>query len=107
MKFLRDQGYLVAVTEKWNPHAKVRQDLFGFVDVLAIRDGETLAIQTTSGGNLADRRKKILAHENLPMLQSAGWQVVLHGWRKNSKSQWVVREEVISKPHLSETSANC
>ena len=98
LKYLRDQGYRVAITEKWNPHAKVRQDLFGFVDLLAVRDGQTLAVQTTSSGSMSDRRKKILAHENLPVLLSAGWQIVIHGWRKNSKNRWVVREDAVSEP---------
>ena len=98
LKHLRDQGYTVAVTEKWNPHARVRQDLFGFVDLLAIRDSETLAIKTTSGSNLSARRVKVIEHENLPILFSAGWQVVLHGWlRKNSENKWVLREEILNK----------
>lgn len=95
LKYLRDKGYTVAITEKWNPHARVRQDLFGFVDLLAVRDGQTLAVQTTSASNLADRRKKVIEHENLPILLSAGWQVVIHGWRKNSQKHWVVREDAI------------
>lgn len=95
LKYLRDQGYTVAITEKWNPHARVRQDLFGFVDLLAIREGQTLAVQTTSASNLSDRRKKVLAHENLPILRSAGWEVVIHAWRKNSKKRWLVREEAV------------
>lgn len=106
LKNLRNQGYTVAITVKWNPHARIRQDLFGFVDLLAIRDGETLAIQTTSAGNLSARRSKVVAHENLPIILSAGWQVIIHGWRKNSKGKWVLQEEVISKPHLFDTSLN-
>lgn len=96
LKYLRSQGYVVEVTERWNPHAKIRQDLFGIVDLLAVREGETLAIQTTSAGNVANRRKKIISHENLPHLQSAGWKVVIHGWRKNSKMVWKVREETVT-----------
>lgn len=96
IEFLRSQGFLVAVVEKYNHHAKVTQDLFGVIDILAIRKNETLAIQTTSGSNLASRRKKILFHENLPLIQAAGWQVKLHGWRKNVKSKWVLREELLT-----------
>lgn len=106
LQHLRSRGYLVAVTEHWNPFAKVRQDLYGFVDVLALHDGKTLAIQTTSASNFSSRKKKILEHENLPMLIAAGWQVVIHGWRKNSKNQWVLREELISETLLFETTQN-
>jgi len=92
LKYLRDQGYTVAITEKWNPHARVRQDLFGFIDMLAIKDGQTLAVQTTSSSSFSERKKKIEAHENLPLVLAARWQVTVHGWRKNSKGKWVVRE---------------
>lgn len=95
MEYLRAHGYLVAVVEKYNYHAKVTQDLFGVIDILAIRKDETLAIQTTSGSNLASRRKKVLSHENLPLIQAAGWQIKLHGWRKNAKAKWVLREEAL------------
>lgn len=92
LKYLRDQGYTVAITEKWNSHAKIRQDLFGFIDLLAIKDRKTLAIQTTSSSSFAVRRKKIEGHENLPLVLAAGWQVTVHGWRKNAKGKWVLRE---------------
>ena len=99
LKYLRDQGYTVAVTERWNPFAKIRQDLFGFVDLIAIRNGATLAIQSTSASNLSSRRKKIESHENLQVVQAAGWNVILHGWRKNSKNKWVLTEEIVSETH--------
>ncbi len=106
LKHLRELGYVVAVTEKWNPHARVRQDLFGFIDMLAIKDGQTLAIQTTSASAFAARKTKIQCNENLPMVLSAGWKVIVHGWRKNSKKQWVLREELISERLLFETTQN-
>lgn len=89
---LRDEGYLATVAERWNPHARVRQDLFGFVDILALRKGETLAIQTTTASNFAARRKKVLAHENFDAVICAGWQVVVHGWRKNKAGKWELKE---------------
>ena len=100
LKHLRELGYTVAITEKWNAHARIRQDMFGFVDLLAIRDGVTIAIQTTSSSNLSARRLKINAHENFPKVLSAGWLVMIHGWRKNSKNKWVLREEIVSSSYL-------
>ncbi len=92
---LEDQGYLVAVVEKWNAHAKIRQDLFGFVDLIAIREGETLGVQTTSYSNVSARINKIAEHENVGMVRKAGWRIVVHGWHK-VKNRWVVREVDIS-----------
>lgn len=89
---LRKQGYLVAITEKWNPWAKIRQDLFGIVDVLAVREGETLAVQCTSGDNVSKRVAKIAESETVPMLRKAGWKIVVHGWRKGANGRWALRE---------------
>ena len=95
LKKMRDQGYLAAVVEKWNPHVKVRNDLFGFIDVLAISDNETVAIQTTSYSNMSKRIKKIQEHENVGAVRKAGWKIVVHGWRK-VKNRWQVREVDVS-----------
>ncbi len=91
LKYLRDNGYRVAIVEKWNPHARIRQDLFGFIDLLAIKDLETLAIQTTSRGNMLARIKKIKESEAFPDVEKAGWQVIVHGWGK-LKEGWILKE---------------
>lgn len=87
---------MVAVVERWNPHAFVRQDLFGIIDVLAVRGNETLAVQVTSAGNVSSRIKKMSESEALPVLREAGWTVLVHGWRKNAKGRWECRVEDIS-----------
>ena len=89
---LRAAGYpLVQVVERWNPHAKVRQDLFGIVDVLAVSDTEIVAIQTTSASNVAARIAKITDSPALPILRKAGIRVLVHGWAKR-KGRWHLRE---------------
>lgn len=93
---LEAQGYLVAITEKWNQFARIRQDLFGFVDLIGIKDGETLAVQTTSGSNVSARVKKIADHENVGAVRAAGWKIVCHGWSKNAKGRWTLREVDLS-----------
>jgi len=93
---LRKDGYLAAVVEKWNPHAKIRQDLFGCVDVLGIREGETIAVQATSGSNVASRIKKMTDTEALHTMRKAGWTIQVWGWRKGSHGRWEVRIEDLS-----------
>ena len=88
---LRADGWLVAVVEKYNPHARIRQDLFGFVDILALRDGETLAVQATSRSNISARVNKIAEHENLAAVRKAGWLIQVWGWGKDAKGKWQVR----------------
>jgi hypothetical protein len=59
LKALRDDYPLVEKVERWNPHAKCRQDLFGVADVLTIRPGETLAIQVTDASHAAAHEKNL------------------------------------------------
>ena len=93
---MRKRGYpLVAVTERWNPHARVRQDLYGIVDVLAV-GADIVAIQTTSGSNVSARVAKIIESDALPVLRKAGIRVLVHGWRKNSAGRWVLQEVDVS-----------
>lgn len=95
-EFLESRGYLVAVVEKWNPHARVRQDLFGFIDLLAVKEGETLAVQTTSRSNMSSRARKIAEHENTPTVRRAGWGIEIHGWAKDTRGRWNVKVQNVS-----------
>ena len=97
LKMYRERGYLCAIVEKWNPYVKIRQDLWGFADILAIRGDESLLIQTTSGSNVSARIAKI--NDNA---QAAIWKcspnrkIVAHGWRKvgerGKRKLWECRE---------------
>lgn len=94
--FLEGRGYKVAVVEKWNPHARIRQDMWGFLDLVAIRPGETLGIQTTSRSNMSSRAKKIAEHENTAAVREAGWKLEIHGWFKDTKGRWSVKVQDVS-----------
>jgi hypothetical protein len=90
LKYLREAGYQAAVVEKWNPHARIRQDLFGFIDILAVKDGETLAVQATSYANTSSRVAKIADAETAGPVRKAGWKIWVMGWRKVS-NRWTHR----------------
>ncbi len=90
---------LVSVVERWNPHAGIRQDLFGCIDVLAILNGRTVAVQATSRSNISARVKKIKANPALPVMASAGWQVVVHGWSKSKAGRWELKEVQLTEKH--------
>jgi hypothetical protein len=81
---LRDQGYIVDVVERWVPSGsggqQVRRDLFGILDLVAIRDAETLGVQTTTKANAAARARKIARSDHFDALTQAGWRIVVHGW---------------------------
>lgn len=94
---LRKTCQLVQVVEKWNPHARIRQDLFGIVDILAIQDGETIAVQSTSWSNIKSRVNKMAESDAIEHLRKAGWRILVHGWKKNPKTnRYELKEEDIS-----------
>lgn len=86
LRHLRAEGWTVDVCERWVPMGagKVRKDLFGLVDLVGVRDGETIGVQTTSNANFNSRLNKMHDGEHAPLLAAlvaAGWHVVIHGWR--------------------------
>ena len=91
----RKAGYRVAVVEKWNQHARIRQDLFGIIDLIAICPGETVGIQCTSYSGVSARIKKIEDSEAIADIRDANWRVIVEGWRK-PKHRRVCREVDIS-----------
>lgn len=108
LAYLRAQGLLVTITEHWNPHVPradggrgIRQDLFGFADLVALDPSMLglLAVQTTSGANVAARVTKILALNTALVWLATGNRIVVHGWRKagprGKRQTWQVREEWI------------
>ena len=89
----------MAITEKWIPQARRRIDLFGIIDVLAIRDDEILGVQATTGPNAAARVTKALAEPRLERWLLAGGHFEVWGWRKvgarGKRKLWAVRRVVL------------
>ena len=76
-------GYFVAIASWWNSFAKIRQDMFGFIDLLAISGNDTLAVQTTSGANVSHRVNKLKMVPGVKIwLSSPNRRLVVHGWAK-------------------------
>lgn len=66
LAYMRETGYFAEVTEHWNPHARIRQDLFGFIDIVCVPIGtprhigkSLVMVQSTSVDNIASRVAKI------------------------------------------------
>lgn len=94
-KRLTDQGYLVENVEKFNWITKRKNDLWGFIDFLAIKRDDILAVQVTSRSNMSSRRKKITEHENLSRVREAGIRIELWGFYKE-KNKWQVKIQDLS-----------
>ena len=99
LKMMREQGYYAEVVERYNSFTRTRKDLLGFIDILCLRAGEVVGVQTTSNGHVSDRRKKILDHENFKIAADAGIKVIVHGWAKQN-NRWKCREVVVDPQNV-------
>jgi hypothetical protein len=100
LRALRRQGYLAAVCERWSPFARVRCDLFGFADVLAVRAGApVLAVQATSASNHAARVRKAQALPALRTWLAAGCAFEVWSWAKR-RGRWAVRRQALTPADL-------
>lgn len=93
LKLCKAAGWTCQVTERWNPFAKVRQDLFGFIDIVALTTEGIVAIQTTTSANMAARIAKIKELPESDVWRKAGGRILVHGWKRDKLGKWVCREE--------------
>ena len=91
LALMRETCDAVQVVEHWNAFARIRQDLFGFVDILCLRGEETIAVQSTSWANVSARVKKIAESPLVGAVRKAGWKIIVHGWRKNNAGRYEVK----------------
>jgi len=91
LAYMRELGFLCQVVEHWNPFAHVRQDLYGFIDVLCVKDEDIVGVQACIGSDVSTRMHKIIEHANYPVVISA-IRIVIQGWRKNAAGRWTLRE---------------
>ena len=96
---LRELGYRAQVVERWNPHARIRQDLFGG-DILALKPGEPVfVVQATTGANHAARREKLEAAGFITLWTQAGAVLEIWSWSKQGargkKKTWTLRRQAL------------
>jgi hypothetical protein len=108
LKLLRREGYTVAIAERWNPFARRRVDLFGFIDLIAVHDEQGIVgVQTTSAHNLTARISKIRSEPQATAWLRAGGRIEVHGWRRSKpgsrRREWVVERRTITLIELSPT----
>ena len=91
---LQADGWTCQVVEHWNPFSRTRLDLFGCIDIIAVRasqsssfrgilehDGAILGVQCTTMDHLAARIAKAKAEPRLQAWLKAGGLFECYGWR--------------------------
>lgn len=87
LNWLKKQGMIAGVVERYNSHTKRKNDLFGFIDVVAIAGGATIGVQATSADHVADRASKIINEcpHAVTWLNAENFIWVV-GWSKKGKA---------------------
>jgi len=89
LRALRQEGHICGIVERWNqfvgPYG-IRQDLFGFIDIISIKPIGICAIQSC-GQSFRQHDTKILENENAIEWLKAGGSIELWGWRKVKKKR--------------------
>jgi len=93
LQYLRKQGHICQTVEKWNPFARIRQDLFQIFDIISVDGTSIIGVQCTTKANMSARRKKILASEILPFWKQARGKILLIGWFLNKSNRWECKVE--------------
>lgn len=88
MRELKKLGIKATIVEKWNAYIKIRQDMFGIIDIIAL-DSEkgVIGVQSTGqdfNGHVRKLRDE-KAQETLDWLSVPGTSLELWGWRKVKK----------------------
>ncbi len=95
LALLRSEGWRADVVER-RITPRICRDLFGCLDILALRAGEVLAVQVTSASNLSARVRKVTEADALGDMREAGWQIEVHGWRKAANGRWTCKRVDLS-----------
>jgi hypothetical protein len=108
LALLRKQGYIAQVVEKYNAFSGKKNDLFGCIDILAVKAGEILGVQTTSADNVSARVRKSLSEPRLKVWFEAGGLFVVHGWglrgKRGERKLWRARIVELTLNDLPKTS---
>ena len=87
LKFLREEGYVCDIVEKWvsapwHPSGGFRRDYLNFLDIIAINEEETVGVQSC-GQNFSEHNRKIISNEHAPLwVRPHHRSLWLIGWRK-------------------------
>lgn len=84
LAWLRKRGLVVDIVERFNDWAGGKNDLFGFIDIVAldVQAHRIIAVQSTGPNGHAEHRRKILSESRAIDWLNAGGRIWLVSWRK-------------------------
>lgn len=103
MRHLRHDGATCAVVEKWNQHVGphgIRQDLFGFVDVLVLDPTRGfVGVQCCARSTHADHRRKIVDERTEVAIEwlRCGGVIEIWSWGKQKIKRGGIAERWVPK----------
>lgn len=94
LEHLRREGWTCQVVEYWNAFARRRIDLFGCIDIIAVRGDRTIGIQCTTATHRSHRIAKAKATPAIQDWITAGNEMFVIDWRKpkGPAGKWVMTE---------------
>ncbi len=100
LKELRRLGWTVAIVEHWNAYAHIRQDLWGFADLLAMKPGfGFIAVQCCAASSNAARIDKVSSCDAAYTFIESGGKIYVHSWGKRGPrgkvKKWMLNETEI------------
>jgi hypothetical protein len=87
---LRDDGWYVpreCIVERYIPQARIKVDYLNCIDLIVVRRGRILGVQSTSVGCNSEHRQKILGAEGAVRWLEAGGELWLVAWSKVLKKR--------------------
>ena len=106
LQALRKEGVTADKVERFNAHAGPfgqRFDLFGIIDIIALRGGRIVGIQATSSSNHSSHIKKAQDEPRLREWLACGGLFEVWSWGKKvlpgtSQVRWKARIEALTLP---------
>lgn len=90
------QKVFACKVEQWNPHAMIRQDMFGFADIVWLSmsavagDGQIVAVQVVNT-HLPEHIEKINQNQAAQAWMECGGGIEVHNWKQRGprgKKKW-------------------
>lgn len=104
----RRREWNAEVVERWNPYARIRRDLFGWCDIVALTGMQIIGIQACVTGDLSKRVAKICHERALPARRwlESGGVVLVWGWAlrgaRGKRKTYELKECVVTMDMLEE-----